>query len=396
MAAAVVDPLEAVQIDQQDRHRHRRARPAQGGVERREDAPPVQQARQRVARRLRGQPRHQRGVLERRRRRGQVRQQAQVRRAQLADAPLQVEHAEDPPGAGQRDRRLGADLRLREAVAGVAAAVAHQGRAAVARDPPGDPLAEGQRGDRGGVPHLGAQPQAPVLHQEDAGVAVGEARGQARDQGAQEPVRVALAGEEGGEVVEGAQAGRPPPRPAPGEGAQRAASARPSPGVLSSRALAPHVACPHRYVADSPPRARRSSLIVARNLRLHPGPMVTSPRTLRGMDERGTDDPLVRFGARPRELRRARALSRFARSERAGLDHSCVPDRERGRLNSTPRIIHKLATALGVEPSELFRSPADTPVSQRTCCIAGEVSQAARTCSTCQHRRPHSAPLQVQ
>jgi transcriptional regulator with XRE-family HTH domain len=79
------------------------------------------------------------------------------------------------------------------------------------------------------------------------------------------------------------------------------------------------------------------------------------------MDEGGTADPLVRFGARLRELRHARALSQFALSERAGLDHSYVSNCERGRLNITLRNIHKLAAALGVEPAELFRPPADTP-----------------------------------
>ncbi len=79
------------------------------------------------------------------------------------------------------------------------------------------------------------------------------------------------------------------------------------------------------------------------------------------MDGGGTDDPLARFGARRRELRRARALSQFARSERAGLDHSYVSDCERGRLSITPRNIHTLAAAPGVEPVALFRSPADTP-----------------------------------
>jgi transcriptional regulator with XRE-family HTH domain len=65
------------------------------------------------------------------------------------------------------------------------------------------------------------------------------------------------------------------------------------------------------------------------------------------------------FGLRLRELRRARGLSQESLAERAGLDRTYVSSCERGHRNISLENIYRLAAALGVEPSELLKQPAD-------------------------------------
>lgn len=65
--------------------------------------------------------------------------------------------------------------------------------------------------------------------------------------------------------------------------------------------------------------------------------------------------PLRVFGDHLRELREKRDLSQTRLSELAGLNRNYVGDVERGRRNPCLDNIIKLADALDVAPSELFR-----------------------------------------
>ena len=66
-------------------------------------------------------------------------------------------------------------------------------------------------------------------------------------------------------------------------------------------------------------------------------------------------DSLKVFGENLKELREKRDLSQVRLSELAGLNRNYVGDVERGRRNPCLDNIVKLADALGVPPSELFR-----------------------------------------
>lgn len=66
-------------------------------------------------------------------------------------------------------------------------------------------------------------------------------------------------------------------------------------------------------------------------------------------------DSLKVFGERLRELREKRDLSQIRLSELAGLNRNYVGDVERGRRNPCLDNIIKLADAMGVNASELFR-----------------------------------------
>ncbi|HEX8617674.1 MAG TPA: helix-turn-helix transcriptional regulator [Thermoanaerobaculia bacterium] len=70
--------------------------------------------------------------------------------------------------------------------------------------------------------------------------------------------------------------------------------------------------------------------------------------------------PLQSFGEHLRTLREERDLSQARLSERAGLNPNYVGDVERGRRNPCLDNIVKLAAALDINPSELFR-PFDKP-----------------------------------
>lgn len=61
-----------------------------------------------------------------------------------------------------------------------------------------------------------------------------------------------------------------------------------------------------------------------------------------------------RFGARVRQLRKARKLSQEGLALEAGLDRSYVGSIERGTSNVALINIHRIAGALGVSVSELF------------------------------------------
>ncbi len=84
----------------------------------------------------------------------------------------------------------------------------------------------------------------------------------------------------------------------------------------------------------------------------------SEPPKNRGMGEVAARDPRASFGARVRELRRARGVSQEALADEAGLDRTYVSSVERGHRNISLLNIHRLAGALGVEPAELLRPPA--------------------------------------
>lgn len=63
---------------------------------------------------------------------------------------------------------------------------------------------------------------------------------------------------------------------------------------------------------------------------------------------------LIRFGQRLRELRTAKDFSQETLALLSGLDRSYVGGVERGQRNVSLVNILKLATALNIEPRELF------------------------------------------
>jgi transcriptional regulator with XRE-family HTH domain len=65
-------------------------------------------------------------------------------------------------------------------------------------------------------------------------------------------------------------------------------------------------------------------------------------------------DIAVRFGARLRELRKARGLSQEALADLCGLDRTYVGGIERGERNVALRNIERIAEALGLSISALM------------------------------------------
>ena len=61
-----------------------------------------------------------------------------------------------------------------------------------------------------------------------------------------------------------------------------------------------------------------------------------------------------RFGARVRQLRKAKGLSQESLALTGNLDRSYVGAIERGKRNLSLINIHRLADALEVKPSQLF------------------------------------------
>lgn len=72
------------------------------------------------------------------------------------------------------------------------------------------------------------------------------------------------------------------------------------------------------------------------------------------MDEAQKAQVKKRFGARVRQLRKAKKLSQEALALEAGLDRSYVGSIERGKSNVALVNIHRLAGALGLGAAELF------------------------------------------
>jgi len=75
------------------------------------------------------------------------------------------------------------------------------------------------------------------------------------------------------------------------------------------------------------------------------------------MDRTGEDAIKQRFGARMRDLRKARDLTQEALAFACALDRSYLGAIERGEKNVSLINIHRIAEALGVGAGELFGCP---------------------------------------
>jgi len=65
-------------------------------------------------------------------------------------------------------------------------------------------------------------------------------------------------------------------------------------------------------------------------------------------------DILMRFGARVRELRRAKGLSQEDFADACGLDRTYISGIERGKRNVSLINLHTIARSLGTNLSRLF------------------------------------------
>ena len=72
------------------------------------------------------------------------------------------------------------------------------------------------------------------------------------------------------------------------------------------------------------------------------------------MDEEGQQRVKKRFGARLRQLRKARKMSQEKVALASDLDRSYLGRIERGEINVSLVNIQRIAGALGVEAGELF------------------------------------------
>lgn len=83
-----------------------------------------------------------------------------------------------------------------------------------------------------------------------------------------------------------------------------------------------------------------------------------------------------------RELRLARGLTQEALAEQSGLSYKFVGEVERGGANPTLDTIESLASALGVGPGELVRTPhafSETSVSESDYAIVRDALSSLQT-----------------
>lgn len=66
---------------------------------------------------------------------------------------------------------------------------------------------------------------------------------------------------------------------------------------------------------------------------------------------------IEKFGARLRELRRARGYSQESFALQVDLDRTYIGGIERGERNPGLKVILRIAEALEVQPEDLFRGP---------------------------------------
>lgn len=64
---------------------------------------------------------------------------------------------------------------------------------------------------------------------------------------------------------------------------------------------------------------------------------------------------LVEFGQRLRDLRKAAGLTQEQLAMKAGLERAYVSSAETGRRNATLTTLYQLASALGIDVSDLVR-----------------------------------------
>ncbi len=74
------------------------------------------------------------------------------------------------------------------------------------------------------------------------------------------------------------------------------------------------------------------------------------------MDEAAQQQVKKRFGARLRQLRKARKMSQEGVALASDLDRSYLGRIERGEINVSLVNIHRIAEALGVDAEQLFRN----------------------------------------
>lgn len=72
------------------------------------------------------------------------------------------------------------------------------------------------------------------------------------------------------------------------------------------------------------------------------------------MEKAGPPDVLAAFGSRVRAIRKAQLWSQEELALACGLDRTYIGGVERGERNLSLANIHKIASALGVTPRELF------------------------------------------
>ena len=72
------------------------------------------------------------------------------------------------------------------------------------------------------------------------------------------------------------------------------------------------------------------------------------------MDRTGEAEIKQAFGARMRQLRKAKGLSQEALAFNCGLDRSYLGAIERGEKNVSLINIHRIADALRIQPADLF------------------------------------------
>ena len=66
---------------------------------------------------------------------------------------------------------------------------------------------------------------------------------------------------------------------------------------------------------------------------------------------------LMDYGKRLRQLRDERGLTQERLAELAGLERTYISQAEQGRRNTTVITLQKLAAALGVDVTELLKTP---------------------------------------
>ena len=69
-----------------------------------------------------------------------------------------------------------------------------------------------------------------------------------------------------------------------------------------------------------------------------------------------TDECIVKFGLKVRELRMVKKISQEEFASIAGMHRTYIGGIERGERNVTLTTIHKIATALNVQPYQLLKN----------------------------------------
>lgn len=74
---------------------------------------------------------------------------------------------------------------------------------------------------------------------------------------------------------------------------------------------------------------------------------------LAAVSEMKTDERMIAFGKRIRDVRRSKGISQEMLAEMAGIDRSYMGNIERGEKNVTLKKAYEICDALGIEIQEL-------------------------------------------